>query len=201
MVLILTRILFLLLHVAQDVDEELEQEAEVQAAPEVVPVAEPRSRSRSQEREPDSPASGSSINSGRYRSDVLPPTPPAAQRDRISRDVYDHMGIVGQFRAVPDALVDDVITDMERNLHTSLPIRYYPGHAQLWHEVTSVVLPTPYVIEGELALDLRNSRWENYCPIRRVPLLFLWISVPHPMHSKTSYCPGGTKQDSKQSPS
>ena len=145
---------------------------EDQAVPAEAPPIEPRSRSRSQEREPDSPASGSSINSARYRSDVLPPTPPAAQRDRISRDVHDHMGIVGQFRAVPDALVDDVITDMERNLHTSLPIRYYPGHAQLWHEVESVVLPTPIVIEGELALDLRNSRWENYCPIRRVPLLF-----------------------------
>ena len=85
------------------------------------------------------------------------------------------MGIVGQFRAVPDALVDDVITDMEHNLHTSLPIRYYPGHGQLWHEMTSVVLPTPYVIDGPLCLDLRNlrnSRWENYSPIRRVPLLF-----------------------------
>ena len=142
------------------------------AEPMQIPVMEARSRSRSPEREPDSPASGSSINSARYRSDVLPPTPPAAQRDRISRDGHDHMGIVGQFRAVPDALVDDVIADMEQSLHTSAPIRYYPGHAQLWHEVTSVVLPTPYVIEGELAIDLRNGRWENYCPIRRVPLLF-----------------------------
>ena len=126
-----------------------------------------RSRSRSR-RSMRSPSSGSSINSARLRSEVMPPD--AQELDRISRDVRDPQGVIGQIRAQPEAVADQVLEEVQARIHAEVPPRKHPRTAMLWRDVQSVILPHPVVPEGANVLDLRRGRWELYQPLRYIPL-------------------------------
>ena len=127
-----------------------------------------RSRSRSR-RTMRSPSSGSSINSARLRSEVMPPD--AQEFDRISRDVRDPQGVIGQIRAQPEAIADQVLEEVQARIHAEVPPRKHPRTAILWRDVQSVILPHPVVPEGANVLDLRRGRWELYQSLRYIPLM------------------------------
>ena len=127
-----------------------------------------RSRSRSR-RSMRSPSSGSSINSARLRSEVMPPD--AQELDRISRDVRGPQGVIGQMRAQPEALADQVLEEVQARIHAEVPPRKHPRTATLWRDAQSVILPHPIVPEGANILDLRRGRWELHQPLRHIPLM------------------------------
>ena len=129
-----------------------------------------RSRSRSPHNEPNSPASGSSINSARLRSSVRP-YGEEGDHLRVSKNVRDHDGVIGQIRAHPSSLPEDVLSDFaDRVKPWALP-RIYPHDALTWDDVQSVILPPPEQVVGHNAIDLRKSRWELYEELRKIPLM------------------------------
>ena len=120
---------------------------------------------------PSSARSGSSTNSERVHAEVWERTPPPAQPLAVSKEVYELNQYVGKVRAPPNSLVTDVLADVEQKIKPHRPIRIVPQGAQLWSDVTFLMVPARLALDTDRPYDLRMGRWEYYQFPRHVPVL------------------------------
>ena len=104
-------------------------------------------------------------------SGVWPQSPPPAQPRRAPRPMRDGHSIVGHLYAAENALVVQVIGDIENQVLPKYPLSWSPRGVKLWSQDTEVHINNPVVPRCLHPLDLRHGVWESRQKERYIPIL------------------------------
>ena len=108
-----------------------------------------------------------------------PQSPPAAQPDRIMKNVYYNDKMYGKMYAAPKATVSNILDDLLEKYKPLSPVEVYPMHAIHWDDVEYIKVELPPPSRVLSFKDLRVGRWEALQKIRHVPVLEDGLVVTH----------------------
>ena len=106
-----------------------------------------------------------------FRSSAVPPAVPPAQHDMVGRMARDPVALVGEVRANPQALAEEVIREMANELALAQTPSVTPEDAVTWEQVEGVRMALPPPLRRPVVIDLRDDAWERYQWPRLMPLL------------------------------
>ena len=118
-----------------------------------------------------SPSTGSSVGSERLHAQIEERTPPPAQPRNISKNVFEANNAIGRIRAPPNALVREVLADVESRICPHQPMWPIPTTAELWIDVVAIQIPARPMLDTIQPMDMRWGRWEVFQVPRHVPVI------------------------------
>ena len=119
----------------------------------------------------DSPSTGSSDDTERLHAYVDEIEPTSAQPRNISREVYEANQYIGRIRAPPNALVREVLADVESRILPHRPMVPIPYTAELWLDLTAIQIPARPMLDTIQPMDMRTGRWEVFQTPRHVAVI------------------------------